>query len=166
MPWDTRGAAALLRWSPEVASEKIARFSLSAPDDETYLARHLATCFQSWERFLARERPLAPDTLEARVLGWALEAPADVDVTALTTPEARFLESQTLGETLLAVFVDADFPDLSPASSDWRNTYAVLRRIVERRKPAVFKPLRRMKPGPSLAQAATSFVLERLGEEP
>ena len=166
LPWDSRGAAARLGWSDEVASEKIARYSLAAPNDESYLARHLATCFQTWEQFLSGKRPLAPDPDEARVLGWALDAPADVDLAPLTTPEARFLEPQPVGETLLAVFVDADFPDSGPRSADWRRTYTVLRRIVEQRKPARFEAKRRMKPGPALARAAASFVLEHLGVEP
>ncbi len=117
----------------------IAEYSLVAPFDQDSLASHLATCFQAWEPFLSGDRPKEIDP--RGVLRRAISAPPGEDFTWLTTPEARFEEDLLLGDQLLAVFVDADFPSRAN-DKDWRRTYTVLQRVAANRK-AEFVSIRR-----------------------
>jgi hypothetical protein len=162
VPWDSRGAGNLMGWSTSVHRQKIEQYSLPAPEDERYLARHLATCFQIWETFLSGNRPIAPDPADVRVLRSVMDAPPDRDLVPLSTPEARFSSSQEVAQGLLAIFVDADYPDTSEEHEDWLKTYTVLRRIVERKNKNGFKSLRRMKKDPSILHAAYAFTRDML----
>ncbi|WP_199745978.1 hypothetical protein [Corallococcus sp. AB030] len=166
VPWDSKGAGSFMSWAPERHQEKIAQYSLPAAADETYLAKHLATCFQTWSRFLAGERPVAADAADIGVLRKVMSAPAQQDVLPLTTPEARYSSALDVGPKLMAVFVDADYPSTrsSEINTAWLETYTVLRRIVERRNEDGFHSLRRMARGRDLVQAAATFTKEYLYE--
>jgi hypothetical protein len=91
-----------------------------------------------------------------------MAAPPDLDLVPLSTPEARFSAPQEVARGLMAVFVDADYPDTSDEHEDWLKTYMVLRRIVERKNKNGFKSLRRMKRDPSLLQSAYAFTRDLL----
>jgi hypothetical protein len=162
VPWDSRGVGRFMGWITDVHRQKIEQYSLPASADEAYLARHLSTCFQTWETFLSGSRPVAPDPPDVRVLRKVMETPSDMDLLPLSTPEARFSLPQEVGQALMAVFVDADFPDTRPAYEGWLDTYLVLRRIVESRDRKGFRSVRRMKRGADLVQAASNFTRERL----
>ncbi len=139
VPWDSRGAGKALNLAADSHEALIAEHSLVAPFDQDYIASHLATCFQEWERFLSGGHPKATDP--RGVLNRAISAPPGEETTWLTTPEARFEEELHLGDQLLAVFVDADFPSRAN-DKDWLRTYTVLQRVAANRK-AEFIPIRR-----------------------
>lgn len=46
-PWDTRGVGSLMGWNPELHADMIERYSLPGGVNEAYLARSLATLFES-----------------------------------------------------------------------------------------------------------------------
>jgi hypothetical protein len=156
VPWDSRGVGVANGWTTTHHAERIAHYSLCSVDDEHYLARHLATCFQQWDIFLAGGRPVAKDP--SGILAYAMSQPAAQDMTWLTTPEARFSADLNLDAELLAAFVDADYPEsLQQGASDWQKTFLVLRRILERKgKP--YRALRRAQTGSSFASATAAFV--------
>jgi hypothetical protein len=140
VPWDSRGAGKVLNLAPESHEALIAEYSLVAPLDQNYLASHLATCFQEWERFLSGDRPKEIDP--RGVFHRAISAPQGEETTWLTTPEARFEQDLFLGDQLLAVFVDADSPTFSPGDKEWRRTFQVLRRVAANRG-AEYVPIQR-----------------------
>jgi hypothetical protein len=163
VPWDSRGAGAAAGWksNPERHAEMIARYWLGAPEDEQYLAAHLATCFQQWDVFLSGERPVQVDS--ARVLANPLRGAKDEDLVPLTTPEARFDSALVLGEKLLAGFVDADYPERGPQTALWRETFLVLQRVLEKHgRP--FHSWRRYKSREDIRGFAATFVRNWLRE--
>jgi hypothetical protein len=160
VPWDSRGAGRAAGWSDARRVAMIATYSLGAPEDERYLAAHLATCFQKWDTFLSGGRPIAPDP--EGVLAPALHQPAHVDTAPLTTPEARFDTDVTLGARLLAAFVDADYPGREgPDAADWRKTFTVIRRVLEKHGRH-FEAWRRYQSGDDIRTSAAVFIRDWL----
>lgn len=153
VPWDSRGAGTVLKLSERSHAALIQEYSLESPHDEAYLASHLATCFQEWDLFLSGCRPKATDP--RGVLKMAMEAAPGEDQSWLTTPEARFGETIELGEQLLAVFVDADFP--TKGDREWRKTFTVIQRVVERRG-GKFVSLRRSAGAVDYMSSTSEFV--------
>ena len=158
VPWDSRGAGSALDLGAASHEALIAEYSLVAPLDRDYLASHLATCFQEWERFLSGGRP--EETDPRGVFRKARSAPSGEDFTWLTTPEARFDQDVLLGEHLLAVFVDADFPSRAN-DRDWLRTYTVLQRVARVRQ-AEFVSIRRSVGAVNYPQYASDFVRRRM----
>ena len=158
VPWDSRGAGTVLGLAAGSHEALIAEYSLVAPLDQDYLASHLATCFQEWEQFLSGNRPKESDP--RGVLRRAISAPQGEDYTWLTTPEARFEQDLLLGDQLLAVFVDADFPSGANAK-EWRRTYTVLQRIAANRK-AEFVSIRRTVGAVNYRQYTSELVRRRM----
>ncbi|MEO7596429.1 MAG: hypothetical protein ABI134_34775, partial [Byssovorax sp.] len=158
VPWDSRGAGKVLNLADESHEALIAEYSLVAAFDQDYLASHLATCFQEWEQFLSGDRPKEIDP--RGVLHRATSAPPGEDFTWLTTPEARFEQDLLLGDQLLAVFVDADFPSRAN-DKDWRRTYIVLRRVAANRN-AEFISIRRSLGAVDYRRNTSEFVRRRM----
>lgn len=159
VPWDSRGAGKTLNLADDSHEALIAEYSLVAPFDQDYLASHLATSFQEWERFLSGGRPKEPDP--RGVLHKAISAPQGEETTWLTTPEARFEQDLLLGDRLLAVFVDADFPSGTNGNKEWRRTFAVLQRVAANRK-AEFVSIRRSLGAVDYRHHTSALVMRRM----
>jgi len=107
-----------------------------------------------------RNRPKEVDP--RGVLDRAISAPEGEDCTWLTTPEARFERDLLIGDQLLAVFVDADFPSGANANDkDWRSTYTVLQRIATKQK-AEFVSVPRRLGAADLTRSTSDFVRRRM----
>jgi hypothetical protein len=145
-------------WNEDTRRLFVQTYSLDAPLDEEYAARHLATCFQTWHQFLAGRRPVVSDP--SGVLGTALQRPSAVDVVPVTTPEARFSLPQPLGAKLLGAFVDADFPE-TRVDAGWLATYLAVERVVAFRGGAVRRVRRRIGVA-DVRSAASDFAMNYL----
>jgi hypothetical protein len=157
-PWDSRGVGPRAGWGSEYHAQMVAKYSLGAAEDESYLASYLATCFQSWATFLEGKPPVAVDPAYALV---GAPKTATEDTVVLTTPEARFDMDLVLGEHLLACFVDEDSLNASPGASSWRQTCTALQRIVESRG-GVYEPLRRYQFGHGMRHRTALFISQWL----
>jgi hypothetical protein len=159
VPWDSRGAATQNNHLGLRPSEIIARYSLRFPDDEAYVPKHLATCFETLESFLEGRRPVRPDP--AGVLhGLVYERPVG-DLTWLQTPEARYeVDLEVSRDNLRAVFVDHD----ALQDAGLRRSALALQRLVQD-GGGVHKALRRSAGAVDYRSEVSQFVAAWLQQE-
>ena len=144
-PWDSLGS--------RLTAVQVAHYTLPAPCETAYLARHFATCFDSVSAFIRGDGPTRPDP--AGVFRTCVQAGRSQP--ELHTPEVTFRESVPAdADTLLAVFANA-----AQLGETWKRTLGALRRLCQRcRAPYVPDP------GPGgVRQAVSNFIVGRLAEE-
>lgn len=129
-PWDSRGGVR----AAGKDGTWLEYWTLDAALDEQYLALHLATIFQSWQRYLAS--PFSPP-LERDPAG-VCERGSRKDW--MVTPEARFDRSISMDDLLLAALVDVDHADFD--LPEWRSTIGRLSACA-RTRDASFRRLSR-----------------------
>lgn len=162
-PWDTRGVGSLMGWNPGFHADMIERYSLPGGVDEAYLARSLATLFESPAQFVRGDLPTGSDILGViRTAVSRTNGPWVGSQSDFSTPEARFTHAIDLDdEVFLAAFVDVDALDARPDADAWKRTVAALRRRLGPR----FFPMRRKAGAIELRGAAVEFTLAHLRQE-